>query len=183
MEFEWTLKKIQAIIEWRTPTCLKDTQAFIGFCNFYRRFIKNFSRILAPLVKLTRKEEPFLWTTSCQSAFEDLKNAVTSALILRHFERDKQCFVETDSSDFVFSGALSQIGDDGLLHPVAFFSKKLIAAECNYEIYNKELLAIIRCFEQWRPELEGTDMPIQVLTDHKSLEYFMTTKKLTRRQA
>ena len=58
-------EKIQAIIEWRTPTCLKDTQAFIGFCNFYRRFIKNFSRILAPLVKLTRKEERFLWTTSC----------------------------------------------------------------------------------------------------------------------
>jgi hypothetical protein len=89
--------------------------------------------------------------------------------------------VETDSSDYVSSGVLSQKGEDGLLHPVAFFSKKLIPAECNYEIYDKELLAIIRCFEAWRPELEGTDLPIQVLTDHKSLEYFMTTKKLTRR--
>ena len=56
-------------------------------------------------------------------------------------------------------------------------------AECNYEIYDKELLAIIRCFEEWRPDLEGTDLPVQVLTDHKSLEYFMTTKRLTRRQA
>jgi hypothetical protein len=109
--------------------------------------------------------------------------AVTSAPILRHFDRNKTSYVETDSSDYVASGVLSQKDEDGILHPVAFFSKKLVPAECNYEIYDKELLAIIRCFEAWRPELEGTDLPIQVLTDHKSLEYFMTTKKLTRRQA
>ena len=78
---------------------------------------------------------------------------------------------------------LSQIKENGLLHPVAFFSKKLIAAECNYDIYDKELLAIIRCFKKWRPELEGTGMPVEVLSDHKNLEYFITTKKLTRRQA
>jgi hypothetical protein len=73
--------------------------------------------------------------------------------------------------------------DEGILHLVAFFSKKLIPTECNYEIYDKELLAIICCFEAWRLELEGTNLPIQVLLDHKNLEYFMTTKKLTRRQA
>jgi hypothetical protein len=72
---------------------------------------------------------------------------------------------------------------EGVLHPVAFFSKKLLPAECNYEIYDKELLAIVNCLEHWRPELEGTDLPIQILTDHKALEYFMTSKKLTRRQA
>lgn len=176
-------EKVEAIVDWGTPTCLKEAQAFIGFCNFYRPFIRNFSRILRPLVKLTKKEEAFVWNKACEAAFQELKDAVTNAPILIHFDRNKQCFVETDSSDYVSSGVLSQIGEDGLLHPVAFFSKKLIAAECNYEIYDKELLAIVRCFEQWRPELEGTDMPIQVLTDHKSLEYFMTTKKLTRRQA
>ena len=68
------------------------------------------------------------------------------------------------------------------MHPVAYFSRKMAPAECNYEIYDKELLAIIRCFEEWRPELEGTGMPVKVLTDHKGLEYFMTTKKLTPRQ-
>ena len=72
---------------------------------------------------------------------------------------------------------------DGILHPVAFFSRKLTPAECNYEIYDKELLAIVNCLEQWRPELEGTELPIQILIDHKALEYFMTSKKLTRRQA
>ena len=108
---------------------------------------------------------------------------VTKAPILAHYKQGVKTIVETDSSDYVSSGVLSQLGDDELLHPVAFFSKNLNPAECNYEIYDKELLAIIRCFEQWRPELEETGVPIKVITDHKSLEYFMTTKKLTRRQA
>jgi hypothetical protein len=72
---------------------------------------------------------------------------------------------------------------EGVLHLVVFFSKKLLPAECNYEIYDKELLAIVNCLEHWRPELEGTDLPIQILTDYKALEYFMASKKLTCRQA
>ena len=73
---------------------------------------------------------------------------------------------------------LSQYGDDGLLHPVAFFSKKHSPAECNYEIYDKELMAIVRTFEEWRAELQSVENPIQVLSDHKNLEYFMTNKML-----
>ena len=73
--------------------------------------------------------------------------------------------------------------NDGVLYPVAFYSKNMAPAECNYEIYDKELLAIIRCLEHWRPELESRDIPIKIFTDHKNLEYFMTTKELTRRQA
>lgn len=96
-----------------------------------------------------------------------------------HFDRDKTAYVEADSSDYVSSSVFAQIGEDELLHPVAFFSKKLAPAKCNYKIYNKELLAIIRCFEEWRVELEGTELLVQVLTDRKSLEYFMITKKLT----
>ena len=91
-------------------------------------------------------------------------------------------FVEADASDFVSSGVLSQIGADGILHPVAFMSKKYDPAECNYEIYDKELLAIVRCFESWRSELQGAEHPISVITDHSNLAYFMTTKRLTRRQ-
>jgi hypothetical protein len=98
------------------------------------------------------------------------------------FDPDKEILVETDASDFVSAGVLSQRDDSGVLRPVAYFSKKHATAECNYEIYDKELLAIIRCFEEWRPELEGSPFPIAVLTDHKNLEYFMSTKKLTRRQ-
>jgi hypothetical protein len=82
----------------------------------------------------------------------------------------------------VSAGVLSQYDDDGILHPVAFFSKKCSPAECNYEIYDKELMAIVRAFEEWRPELEGALHPIQVLSDHKNLEYFMSTKLLNRCQ-
>ena len=108
---------------------------------------------------------------------------VTEAPILAHYKQGLKTIVETDSSDYVSSRVFSQLGEDGLLHLVVFFSKNPNPAKCNYEIYDKELLAIIRCFEQWRPKLEATGVPIKVITDHKSLEYFMTTKKLSRRQA
>jgi hypothetical protein len=91
--------------------------------------------------------------------------------------------VETDASDYMSTGVLSQYDDEGILHPVAFFSKKHSPAECNYEIYDKELMAIVRAFEEWRPELQSVINPIRVLSDHKNLEYFTTTKLLNRRQA
>ena len=105
-----------------------------------------------------------------------------SASVLRHFDRSRKAVLETDSSDHVNDEVLFQYNDEGLLHPVAFYSKNLLPAECNYEIYDKELLAIVRCLEHWRSELEATDLPIEIFTDHKSLKHFMTTKELTRRQ-
>ena len=90
--------------------------------------------------------------------------------------------METDSSNYVNASILSQLDDEGVLHLVAYFSRKMAPAECNYKIYDKELLAIIRCFEKWQPELEGTSLPVKILTNHKGLEYFMSIKKLTPRQ-
>ena len=174
--------KVDAIKSWDTPTCVREVRSFIGFCNFYRRFISNFSKIAGPLNTLTKKDVKFAWTEECELAFQGLKQRVCEAPILAHFDPSKECHVETDSSDYVSTGVLSQ-EHNSILHPVAYFSKRMVPAECNYEIYDKELLAIIRCFEEWRPELEGTAMPVKVLTDHKGLEYFMTTKKLTPRQA
>ncbi|KJZ69408.1 hypothetical protein HIM_11204 [Hirsutella minnesotensis 3608] len=174
--------KVDCLVNWETPVNVKDVQAFLGFSNFYRRFIKGFSRIVRPLVALTRKLVKWNWTPSCQEAFDALKSSFTSAPILRHFDPAKEVFVECDASDFVSSGILSQEDDQGVLHPVAFMSKKYDPAECNYEIYDKELLAIVRCFECWRPELQGAHHQITVVTDHANLRYFMTTKQLSRRQ-
>ena len=175
--------KVAAVREWATPMCVRDVQSFIGFANFYRRFIKDFSKLSAPMQRLVRKDVPFKWSLECEKAFDELKDRFCSAPILMRFDPEKEILVETDASDYVSAGILSQRDDDNVLRPVAFFSKKHSTAECNYEIYDKELLAIIRAFEEWRPELEGSAFPIQVLSDHKNLEYFMSTKKLSRRQA
>ncbi len=129
---------------------------------------------------MQKKGVIFIWNKECQAAFQLMKDTVSTEPVLLHFDRNKTYYLETDASDYVVSGMLSQISDaDGLLHPVAYFSKKMVPAECNYEIYDKELLAIIRSLEEWRPELEGIGLPIQILTDYKNLEYFTTTKKLT----
>ena len=176
-------KKVEAITKWESPMNLHDVRAFLGFANFYRRFIDNYSAIVAPMVRLTKKGAPFVWDASCEDAFQLLKIRFTSAPILRHFDPDLEIVVETDASDYVSAGVLSQYDKDGVLHPVAFFSKKHLPAECNYEIYDKELMAIVRSFEEWRAELESSAHPIKVLSDHKNLEYFMSTKLLNRRQA
>ncbi|KAL2891726.1 Retrotransposable element Tf2 155 kDa protein type 1 [Ceratocystis lukuohia] len=175
--------KVATVRNWPTPKSLTDTQAFLGFGNFYRRFIRDFSSLVAPLTRLTKKDVPFVWDSTCESAFRTLKDHFSSAPVLAHFNWDKDIILETDASDYVSAGVMSQYDDDGSLRPVAFFSKKHSAAECNYEIYDKELLAIIRCFEEWRPELEGAPSPVKVITDHRNLEYFMSTKQLNRRQA
>ena len=176
-------KKVDVVVNWPTLTNLKDVQQFVGFCNFYRRFIRDFSKTMKPLSNLNKKDCPFRWPDAFAKAFDKMKTLVTNAPVRRHYDRSKLEVLEINSSDYVNEGVLSQENDDGILHPIAFYSKNLLPAECNYDIYDKELLAIVRCLEHWRPELESTDVPVLIFTDHKSLEYFMHTKELTRCQA
>ena len=177
-------EKIEAIQAWPAPRNLKDAQGLLGFANFYRRFIKDFSRITAPIVALTKKDTPFVWNAACNAALDTFKAAFTSAPILVHYDPSLPVIVETDASNYVTAGILSQ-PHNGEWLPVAYFSKRMTPAECNYEIYDKELLAIVKAFELWRPELEGraSDEKIKVITDHQNLEYYMSTKQLNRRQA
>jgi len=117
-------------------------------------------------------------------AFEDLKTVVTTAPVLV-FPQDSEPFrVEVDSSNFATGAVLSQQSTtNGKWHPVAFYSKSLFSVEQNYEIHDKEMLAIIRALEEWRHFLEGATHLVEIWTNHKNLEYFMTAKKLNRRQA
>jgi hypothetical protein len=131
---------------------------------------------------LTRKDESFNWSRDCQKAFEELKKRVTKTLVLSYFSSELKTFLESDLFDYVSIEILSQKEDDDLIKSMTYFSKILSFAECNYEVYDKELLTIIRCFEQWRAELQSMKKSINVMTNHKSLKYFMTTKKLNRRQ-
>jgi hypothetical protein len=190
-------EKVAVIRDWQTPKSAKDVLAFTGFTGFYRRFIPRFSDLVRPLRECVRGEQflsksgkrrvryaPFVWTVEHEKAFQDLKRAFETDTLLAHFDPDKETWVETDASDFVTAGVISQM-HDGVLRPVAFFSKKMNPAECNYMIYDKELLAIIRSFETWKPELTSVapENPVKVYTDHRNLEHFMTTKQLNRRQA
>ena len=175
--------KVQVVRDWPEPRKVKDIQSFLGFANFYRRFIRNYSDITVPLTRLTRKTAPWNFDDKCRSAFETLKNAFTSAPILSHWKPDVPIIIETDASDYAIAAILSIQESDGEIHPVAFLSRTLSVSELNYDVHDKELLAIFESFKHWRHYLEGSGIPIDVVTDHKNLEYFSTTKLLTRRQA
>jgi hypothetical protein len=140
-------------------------------------------RIAKPLNRLTLKDQPFKWDDACQKAFKELKRRLVSAPVLAHFDPNLPIRMETDASDGVVAGVLAQKQANGEWHPVAYYSKTMIDAELNYPIHDKEMLAIITGFLHWRAYLIGTPEPIQVVSDHKALEYFMTTKALTARQA
>jgi len=110
--------------------------------------------------------------------------AFTSAPALRHVDHVREVIIETDASDYGSAGVWLQCDDDeGVLHPVTYFWKKPTPAECNYDIYDMDLMAIIKALDEWRPERESVPDPIQLITDHKNLEYYITKKLLNRRQA
>jgi len=145
-------EKVSCVLGWETPKNVTDVHCFLGFAYFYRRFIKDYSKVVTVLTRMTKKEGgkyvPFVWGPEQQVAFDLLKKALTLAPILRHFDYDREIIVETDASDYVSASILSQYDDEGILHPVAFYSKKHSPAECDYQIYDKELLAIVRVFEE-----------------------------------
>ena len=175
--------KVAAVVDWPTPRKLKDVQAFIGFANFYRRFIRNFSHTVRPLTNLAKKDSKWVWGPDQQSAFDDLKRQFTTAPILAMPDLDRPFTIECDASDFATGAVLSQKGEDELLHPVAFLSKSLNDAERNYEIYDKELLAIVRALDEWRHYLEGAAYKLDIVSDHRNLLYFAEARRITRRQA
>ena len=175
--------KVEAVLKWPAPRRIKELQAFLGFANFYRRFIDGFSKRAKPMTALLRKDTPWHWGASEQAAFEDLKQAFTQAPVLAMPDMSKQFTIECDASDYASGAILSQRQEDGSLHPIAYYSKSFNDAERNYEIYDKELLAIIRALDEWRHYLEGGPHSIDIVSDHKNLSYFTESRNLTRRQA
>ena len=130
------------------------------------------------MTRLLKKGAAWSWGPDQTQVFKTLKTAFTTAPVLAFYDYTKKTVVETDASDWASGGVLYQTNEDGKLKPVAFFSAKHSAPECNYEIYDKELLAIIKALEEWWPELQGTEQPFEIITDHKNLQTFMTTKQL-----
>jgi hypothetical protein len=122
---------------------MKDVQSFLSFANFYRRFVYEFSNITNLLINLIKKKTKFLWINKCQIAFEILKKTFIFNVIFRHFNFDRFIIVEVDVFDYVSNDILSQYDDEEILHFVIYFLKKHNLIECNYEIYDKELMTIV----------------------------------------
>ena len=148
--------KIAGIKDWPTPVKVKDVRSFLGFCNFYRAFIRGFANVAKPLNALTKKDHEWDWTPDCQRAFNTLKTRVTTEPILAHPELTKQFKLEVDASGFAVGAVLLQKKDDGKWHPIGYYSSTLNEAEHNYDIYDLEVLAIVKALKHWRPLLAGS---------------------------
>ncbi len=171
--------KVDVIQSWEMSQSLTHVQIFIDFCNFYQWFIKNFLKITQSMIKLIQKDHLFEWTEICQMIFEELKQQMMTVLILKHFNSIRKVILKIDFLNYVNDEVLSQYDDEDILHSVIFYSKNMILAKCNYEIYDKELLIIIHCLKHWCFKLKCTDISIKIFIDHLNLKYFMIIKKLT----
>ena len=179
---EMNTKKIQSILEWEPPTSVTGVLSFVGFANFYRRFIRNFSKVVQPLTALTKKSVQFEWTVTAQNAFDSLKHLFITAPVLVYADTTRQFIIETDASAYALGCVLSQFKDDGLLHPCAFYSKKFTPTETNWQIHDKELYAIVVAFKQWRQYLKGAPHDVLVYSDHNNLKYFMSKNLVSDKQ-
>jgi hypothetical protein len=174
-------QKIEAVRNWPTPTNKSEVRSFLGFSNYYRKFIAHYGEIAKSLTNLTRDDAMFEWTPEADKVFNELKKRYTEEPILTHFDGNKPSTVETDASDGAIGAWLGQPDENGVLRPVAYYSRQLHGAELNYDVHDKELLAIVEMFRAWRHYLSGAKFPVKVITDHKNLTYFLTTKVLTGR--
>ncbi|KAL0159827.1 hypothetical protein M9458_043552, partial [Cirrhinus mrigala] len=177
-------QKLEAVRSWPLPASLKQLQRFLGFANFYRRFIRGFSSIAAPLTALTKPSRgEFHLTPEATQAFRTLCHQFTTAPILTHPDPTKVFVVEVDASDVGVGAVLSQRGPDEKLHPCSFFSRKFNSTQQRYGVGDRELLAIKWALEEWRHWLQGGSEPFTVWTDHQNLTVIKQTKQLNPRQA
>ena len=170
--------KINGVADWPTPKTVRDVRAFLGFTGFYRYFVPNYSIIARPLIDLTKKATPFHWDLPQQKAFQTLKSHMCSHPVLKQPDYDKPFFLATDASAYGVGAVLSQEGDFNprtkkfIQQPIAYYSATFTPTERNYDIYERELLAVIKALDHWRPHLAATEDPVTVLTDHANLTFW-----------
>jgi len=177
--------KVQDIVDWPRPKNQKEVQQILGLWNFYGRFISTYAQIVAPITDLLRGNgKDFDFGETQQMAFVNVVILFTSGNtpILRHFDQERPALIKTDASDFAIGAVLSQKFEDGKIHPCAALSRKLSPAEFNYDVLDKEMLAIVYALQKWRHYVLGTEHKTIVLMDHQNLEYFTKKVKLNRRQ-
>lgn len=165
--------KVKAVTDFPTPKSSKDIKSFLGLVSYYRRFIQDFSKLAKPLTNLLKKDVPFLWENAQQLSFETLKNQLVSAPILAYPDFSRPFILTCDASNYAISAILSQ-GQIGQDRPIAFASRTMNKAECNYSVTEKECLAILFGTKTFRPYLYGNRFT--VVTDHKPLQWLFNCK-------
>ena len=167
--------KVEAVVKWESPKSTIETRSFVGLAGYYRRFIEGFSKVVAPLTQLTRKDQPFTWTKKCEESFQELKRRLTSAPILVIPDIGKPFEVYYDASHLGLGCVLMQERK-----AVAYASRQLNVHERNYLTHDLELAAIVFALKIWRHYLYGAQF--RVFSDHKSLKYLFDQKELNMRQ-
>jgi len=160
-------KKIEAVRDWPTPRTAKQVKRFVGMAGYYKRFVKDFSKLVVPMTKLTRKEVKFVWSEKCAEVFEELKSRLTSAPILKQPTRSGGMVIYSDASGKGLGCVLTQNG-----HVIAYASRQLRVHERNYPTHDLELAVVIFALKIWRHYLLGDQ--VLIYTDHKSLKYIFT---------
>jgi hypothetical protein len=171
--------KVRAIREWPAPTNVPAVRSFLGLAGYYRRFVRNFSKLASPISELLHIDKRFEWKQQQQQAFDTLKEAIASGPVLILPDDKLPYVVTTDASGFAIGATLSQDQGNGL-QPIAFMSKKMNPHEKNYPVHEQELLAIVCALKEWRHYLHGR--PFTIITDHQSLRYLNTQPNLSPRQ-
>ena len=173
--------RIETITSWSILRTIKKIQSFFEFCNFYKRFIKNYNNIARALTNATTNIK-FNWTNERQINFQNFQQAFTKVSFLKHFDSEKQIKLKTDASEFEIATILTQLYENTHFHSMIFHFKKLKQFERNYVTHNQELLTIVNAFKVWKHYLKEFTHKIIVFCDHNNLRFFMSLKSLIKRQ-
>src|SRR6266702_216593 len=174
-------KKIKAIVNWQDLESVTGLRSFLGFCNYYRRFIEKWLDKTELFTRMMKKDEPWKWDNDKKRLFKEVKEKFMEEPILRIYQLRLLIKVEINALDFALGACLLQ-KHGGVWHLVAYYSRKMTPPELNYDIYDKELLGIVAALKEWKAFLQGTLELFTVKIDHENLIGFLTTKELNRRQ-
>jgi len=167
--------KIEQVKDMVKPINVKGVRSFVSTVGWYRRFVPRFAEIAQPLFNLTKKNAEFRWTAECQSAFDLLKQALITEPVLAAADPYKDYYLNTDANDVCIAAALQQEDKDGVMHPIAYASKLMNAAQRNYSVSEKECLALVWALEHFNTYVEGHEYTC--LTDHAALTHLINNKE------
>jgi len=179
--------KVDKVKEWKPPQNVTKVQRFLGFTGYYQYFIQGYSQITRPLLDLTKNTTPWHWEASQQQAFEGLCDKMCKKPVLQQLNFEKTFYLQTDTLAYGVGAVLSQEGESANSkpkhHPIAYYSATFTPTEQQYNIYEREFLAIIKALENWRAYLIWMKTPFIIETDHKNLMFWKSPKKLNGRMA